>query len=182
MSRNDDSRAKTIHRPTPTWVDQSTGTLNTLWGVRHDGRNNEEESGDETGNESEDEFEDARESEHIENPAVNSVGHQFLQDTIQNFYGLVNVIKVGAKKLIGMVDEVKEREDQEDEEAEVENSLMEERNDNSLVNEDKESEEPIVLEEHFHLVSLSLEREELVVKVHNGQRGEASKMVTLHYQ
>ena len=165
-----------------TWVDLSTGTLNTLWGVSHDGRNDEEASGDETGNDSEDEFEDARESEHIESPVVNSVGHQFLQDTKQNFYGLVNGIKVAAKKLIGMVDEEKEREDREDEEAEVENSLMDERNDNNLVNEDEEGEGPIALRENFHLVSLSLEREELVVKVHSGQRGEASQMVTLHYQ
>ena len=165
-----------------TWVDLSNGTLNTLWGVRHYGRNDEEESGDESGNESEDEFEDARESEPIENIAVNSVGHHFPQHTIDNFYGLVYGIKVAVKKLIGMVDEEKERGARKDEEAEVENSLMEEINDNSLVNEDKESEVPIVLEEHFHLVSLSLEREELVVKVHYGQRGKASKMITLHYQ
>ena len=107
-----------------TWVDQSTGTLNTLWGVRHDGRNNEEESGDETGNESEDEFEDAGESEHIANPAVNTVGYQFLQDTIHSLDGMINGIKVAAQKLIGIVDKEKEGEDREDEEAELDLDLF----------------------------------------------------------
>ena len=155
-----------------TWVDLRSGTLNTLWGVRHDGRNYEE-SGEETGDEFEDNSEDASKSEHIAFPAVRSVFHQFFQDTIQNFFGLVNHIKVATKKLFGFVDEENKMDDQKEEDPGV---------DNSLVTEDQDSEETIVLEEHFHLVSLCLEREELVVKVQYGQRGEASKMVTLHYQ
>ena len=114
-----------------TWVELRSGTLNTLWGVRHDVRNDKEGSGEETGGEFEDDSEDASKSEYIEFPDVRLVFHQFFQDTIQNFFGLVNSIKVATKKLIGFVDN--------------ENKMEEKHEiDNGLVVEDQGSEESLM--------------------------------------
>ena len=51
-----------------------------------------------------------------------------------------------------------------------------------LKHEDQKNENPIIIVERYHLVTLSLMSEELVVMIQYGRRWEASKIITLHYQ